>query len=135
MLTLSSGRNVLVRPIEEGLREHPDVHEVVLAGNGQAFLSAIVSPAPAPAEVDVESLARHVVALNAGLLPEQRVHAILIAGERFSLENALLTSQFKPRRRDIHASHAGALARLYAGDAAVGAVPRIVPADFADQPA
>ncbi|MBA3774507.1 MAG: AMP-binding protein [Ramlibacter sp.] len=113
VLSLSSGRNVLVRPIEEALREHPGVHEVVLAGNGQPFLSAVVSPEPTAKAIDVEALLRYMVVLNDRLLPEQRVHALVIADERFSLENDLLTSQFKPRRKDIHARYAEALARLY----------------------
>lgn len=113
VLTLSSGRNVLVRPIEEALREYPGVHEVVLTGNGQPFLSAIVSIENTAQAVDGEALARHVSALNDRLLPEQRVHAIVIVDERFSFENGLLTSQFKPRRKEIHVRHASALARLY----------------------
>ena len=118
VLTLSGGRNVLVRLIEERLREHPSVHECVLAGNGRPFLSAIVSPAASP--TNAESLVHHVQQLNMNVLPEQRVYALVLADEKFSVENGLLTSQFKPRRKDIYLRHAQTLARLYeaAGPAA-----------------
>lgn len=118
VLTLSSGRNVLVRLVEERLREHADVHEVVLVGNGRPFLSAIVSPARPAHQID---LAAHVATVNASLLPEQRVHALVIADTPFSIDDGLLTSQFKPRRAAIHARWAAPLGPIY--DAAGPRVP------------
>lgn len=115
VLALSSGRNVLVRLIEERLREHPDVHECVLFGNGKPFLTAIVSP-HVPG-IDIASLRRHVLSMNGSLLPEQHVHAVLVAPERFSIESGLLTSQFKPKRNDIYRHFAAELAGLYDDDA------------------
>jgi long-chain acyl-CoA synthetase len=111
ILTLSSGRNVLVRLIEEKLREHPSVQECVLFGNGKSFLSAIVSPDVGG--TDVESLKDHILAMNKSLLPEQRIHAVLVAQERFSIYNGLLTSQYKPKRNDIYRRHAAELAVIY----------------------
>ena len=130
ILTLSSGRNVLVRLVEEKLREHPGVHDCVLHGAGRAYLCAVVSPA-AP-DVDRAALAAYVAEVNAGLLPEQRVHAIYLAPNRFSLDNGLLTSQYKPRRGEIHRRYADGLAALYDGDPPVtadGSVVRVVGAD------
>jgi long-subunit acyl-CoA synthetase (AMP-forming) len=112
-VTLSNGRNVLVRLIEERLREHPDVAECVLYGTGQQYLSAIISPASA--EPDCDSLAGFVAGLNAELLPEQRVRALVLITEPFSIDSGLLSSQFKPRRAEIHRRYAEDLAAVYDG--------------------
>jgi long-chain acyl-CoA synthetase len=111
VLTLGSGRNVLVRPTEEKLRQHPAVHECVLYGHGRAFLSAIISPGEPGALPDLPG---YVDELNRGALAEQRVHALVLAGERFSVENGLLTSQFKPRRAEILRRYASDLDAIYA---------------------
>jgi long-chain acyl-CoA synthetase len=112
VLTLSSGRNVLVRLVEEKLREHPAVAECVLFGTGRDYLSAIISPAAD--EPDRAGLAQFVADVNEGLLPEQRVRALVI-GEPFSIDNGLLSSQFKPRRADIHRRYAAELTAVYDG--------------------
>lgn len=111
ILTLSSGRNVLVRLIEEKLREHPGVHECVLYGHGKPFLTAVVSPAPG--EVARESLREHINVMNETLLAEQRIQAFVLASQPFSIDNGLLTSQFKPKRKDILRLYAAELALLY----------------------
>jgi long-subunit acyl-CoA synthetase (AMP-forming) len=113
IVTLSSGRNVLVRLVEERLREHPDVAECVLYGTGQEYLSAIISPASA--EPDSASLARFVATLNTDLLPEQRVRALVLVTEPFTIDSGLLSSQFKPRRAEIHRRYAEDLAAVYRG--------------------
>jgi hypothetical protein len=41
------------------------------------------------------------------------VHRLLLAPERFSIENELLTSQFKPRRSEIHRRYAAELGAIY----------------------
>jgi len=114
IITLSSGRNVLVRPLEERLREHPDVHECVLYGTGRPFLTAIVSPAT-PA-VNETGLKRHLDEMNRTALPEQQIRGLVVATEPFSIENELLTSQFKPKRREIHRRYAQQIDSRYQRD-------------------
>jgi long-chain acyl-CoA synthetase len=116
VLTVSSGRNVSVRPIEERVRDHPDVHDCVLFGTGRDFLAAVVSPAASAP--DRAGLAGFVAGLNAELLAEQRIRALVLADEPFSVDNGLLTSQFKPRRKEIHARFAAELVSVYEGDPA-----------------
>jgi long-subunit acyl-CoA synthetase (AMP-forming) len=111
VITLNSGRNVLVRPLEERMREHPDVHECVLHGTGRPFLTAIVSPATP--DVKETDLNRHIEAMNGTALPEQQIGGLVIAAERFSIENGLLTSQFKPKRQDIHRLYAPQIEARY----------------------
>jgi long-chain acyl-CoA synthetase len=101
VVVMSSGLNVLVRVIEEDIRRHPDVHECVLFGQGKPFLTAIVSPAQGG--IDRNSFAAHLAGWNKRCRPEQRVNAAVIAPGGFSIENGLLTTQFKPLRKKIHA--------------------------------
>ncbi|MER8013110.1 AMP-binding protein [Streptomyces griseoluteus] len=111
ILTVGLGYNVLAPPIEEEIRRHPAVHDCVLYGSGKDFLSVVVSPAsPAP---DPAALSRHMAEVNTGQRAEGKIHGIVIAAERFSMENGLLTTQFKPRRRDIHRRYADDLSRIY----------------------
>jgi len=105
---------VLVRPLEERLREHPDVHECVLYGTGRPFLTAIVSPAT-PA-VNETGLKRHLDEMNRTALPEQQIRGLVVATEPFSIENELLTSQFKPKRREIHRRYAQQIDSRYQRD-------------------
>lgn len=118
VLALSTGRNVLTTLVEEQVREHPDVHDCVLFGAGRPFLSAVVSPGTP--DLDEASLTRHVQSVNTGLFPEQRVHALVVASEPFSMDNGLLTSQFKPIRHEIHRRYAEDLAVIYDEDRARG---------------
>ncbi len=112
VLTLDNGRNnVLVRLIEEKLREHPDVHECVLFGNGKPFLTAVISPHSN--NIFSSSLDDYIKTLNETFLPEQRIHALVFAVEKFSIENGLLTSQFKPLRKNIFNRYMAELARVY----------------------
>ncbi|MFJ8011426.1 AMP-binding protein [Streptomyces sp. NPDC096339] len=124
VLTVSGGYNVLAPLVEEKIRRHPAVHGCVLYGNGEEFLSAVISLASADA--DLASLGRHVAEVNAGLMTEQRVHALVIAAEPFSMENGLLTTQFKPIRRDIHRRYEAELSRVYEEALAAASPP---PAD------
>ncbi|QIS09363.1 AMP-binding protein [Nocardia arthritidis] len=109
--SLTTGRTVYVRTIEERLRAHPDIHECVLYGADRSYLTVIISPAvPDP---DHAALRRFIVECNEGVPHEERVHAVVLAPERFSIQNGLLTMQLKLRRRDIHARFANELAAVY----------------------
>lgn len=111
VLTVSCGYNVLAPLVEEKIRQHPAVHDCVLYGNGKDFLSVVISPS-SPAS-DPAVLSRHLAEVNTGQKAEGRVHGIVIAAEQFSMDNGLLTTQFKPRRRDIHQRYADELSRIY----------------------
>jgi long-chain acyl-CoA synthetase len=111
ILTVGCGYNVLAPLVEEKIRQHPAVHDCVLYGNGRDFLCVVISPAsPAP---DPAALSRHLAEINTGQKAEARIHGIVIAAEPFSMENGMLTTQFKPRRRDIHQRYAEELSHFY----------------------
>jgi long-chain acyl-CoA synthetase len=99
VVVLDNGKNILVRQIEEFLKESPAVEECVVCCPGQSRLVAVVSPASD--QPDSAAITARVAAANAAFSADERISDVVIAPERFSVGNGLLTSQFKPRRRAI----------------------------------
>jgi long-subunit acyl-CoA synthetase (AMP-forming) len=99
VIVLDNGRKVIVRPIEEELRACPAIEEAVVFCPTQTHLVAVVSPAGD--QPDVEAIATHLAAANAKMTHDEQIRGIVVAAGRFSEQNGMLTSQFKPRRRRI----------------------------------
>lgn len=99
VIVLDNGKKVIVRPIEERLKASPAIKDCVVFCPTQTHLVAVVSPAAAPA--DEAAIHEHVEASNAVLEPDEQIRKVVIADHRFSVENGLLSSQFKPRRPQI----------------------------------
>jgi long-chain acyl-CoA synthetase len=112
IIVLASGRNVLVPPIEERIRAHPAVHECILYGTAKPFLTALISPADST--LDAASFQAFIDTLNATLTTEQRIHGVVVADEKFTVDNGLLTAQLKPVRKEIAARLAPQIAAVYA---------------------
>ena len=110
IVTLSSGRNVLVTPLETLLKASQDVQGCVLFGNGKPFLTAIVSSNGTLSRARGEALLDEV---NRGLQAEQKIAGLVVASEPFSVENGLLTSQYKPKRRAIFERYKNEIDRVY----------------------
>lgn len=111
LIALGNGRKIAARPIEESIKAHAQVHDCVLFGGGKSFLTAIVSPAAGT--VDRAAIQKHLHAVNATLLPENQIRGLLIVPETFSIENNLLTSQFKPKRKEIFSRYAAEIENIY----------------------
>lgn len=117
VIVLENGRKVIVRPIEERMKASPAIEECVLFCPTQTHLVAVVSPAQDPA--DEAAIAEQLARTNACVAHDERIRRVVVAHGRFSIENELLTSQFKPRRRrileayrsEIHDSQGGIIAR------------------------
>ncbi|GAA3808403.1 AMP-binding protein [Sphaerisporangium flaviroseum] len=99
VIVLDNGKKIIVRPIEELMRESPAIEECVLFCPTQTSLVAVVSPAAEPA--DEAAIHEHLALANATLGRDEQISGIVIAESRFSIDNNLLTSQFKPQRRRI----------------------------------
>jgi long-chain acyl-CoA synthetase len=104
IVVLTNGRNILVRPIEEKLRTCPEVENCIVVGSGEDRLSAILCAPRGEAARD--AIKRHIANLNNTSRPDERIGMFLIVDEPFSIENGLLTSQYKPKRRAILARFA-----------------------------
>lgn len=107
VIVLDNGKKVVVRPIEEDLKADPAIAECVLFCPGQTELVAVVSPTRVPA--DREAVAARLALTNASLSRDERISRVVLADEPFSISNGLLTSQYKPKRRDILAAHHAAV--------------------------
>jgi long-chain acyl-CoA synthetase len=109
--SLTTGRTVFVSRIEEKLRAHPDIHQCALYGTDRSYLSVVISPASP--EADHESIRQFVIECNQGVPIEERIHAVVVAPEPFSMDNGLLTRQLKLRRKDVHERFAEQLEAVY----------------------
>ena len=110
LIILNSGHNIAPEPIEEELfRAVSGVQQVMLVGNGRSFLAAIVTGAPAGAEIDSQ-LER----MNAALPHYRKIRRYHVSQELFTIENGLLTANGKLRRDTIAARFAAEIERMYA---------------------
>jgi len=107
VIVLDNGKKIIVRPIEERMKADPAIAECVLFCPGQTELVAVVSPARVPA--DREALTARLALTNAALTNDERISRMILADEPFSIDNGLLTSQYKPKRRQILAAHHAAV--------------------------
>ncbi|WP_375411717.1 AMP-binding protein [uncultured Bradyrhizobium sp.] len=109
MVVLENGKNIAVRPLEERLSQVPGVRQVVVIGSGRPGLAAIVSP------TDGADLA----AIREGVLRDgatkngEDIAIVIFIPAGFSLENGLLTSQGKVRRKAILDHYADEISRAY----------------------
>ncbi|SBW25030.1 AMP-dependent synthetase/ligase [Candidatus Protofrankia californiensis] len=100
-IVLDNGKKIIVRQIEEHLKSSPAIAQCVLYCPAQTELVAVVSPASAPA--DTAAISAQLAATNRALGGDQYIHRVVLADEPFSIDNGLLTSQYKPRRKQIRA--------------------------------
>lgn len=102
VIVLDNGKKIVVRPIEERLKASPVIEDCVVTNPSQRQLVAIVSPAAQPSNAEV--IAAALREANAALDHDQRIAKAVLA-ERFTVDNGLLSSQFKPRRKQIEARY------------------------------
>lgn len=103
VIVLDNGKKVIVRPLEEYLKASPAIEECVVLCPTQTHLVAVVSAAAEPPDTD--AISARLAAANAAFGRDEQIRDVIIAPERFSIANGLLTSQFKPRRQRILAAH------------------------------
>jgi long-subunit acyl-CoA synthetase (AMP-forming) len=99
VIVLDNGKKVIVRPVETRFRDTGAVTECVLYCPSPAGLVAVVSPRPGAA--DDSAIAEALARVNAGSEPDERIIRVVVADEPFTVDNGLLTSQFKPIRKHI----------------------------------
>jgi long-subunit acyl-CoA synthetase (AMP-forming) len=99
VIVLDNGKKVIVRPLEEFFRASPAIEECVVLCPTQTYLVAVVSPAGDPP--DTAAIRARLAEANAHFGGDEQIRDLVIAAERFSVGNGMLTSQFKPRRRLI----------------------------------
>ena len=123
VVALDNGKNVQVRPIEEEVKACTAIFDCVLFGVGRPYLVAVISATDPP---DASAIDEHVKRVNSKLGKEQRIGCYLLSPEIFSIENGLLTSQYKPKRKEIFARFRERIAGLY-GDSSASRVTSTTP--------
>jgi long-chain acyl-CoA synthetase len=99
VIVLDNGKKVIVRPLEEYLKASPAIEECVVLCPTQTSLVAVVSPSGEPA--DEAAITARVAAANAAFGRDEQITDLVIARERFTVANGMLTAQFKPVRSRI----------------------------------
>lgn len=100
LIILNSGHNIAPEPIEEKvLFNLTGAQQCVVMGNGQGFLTALITGA-----VDHQQVEKALETVNAQLPHYKRVHAFHVDNEPLTIESGLLTANGK-LRRDAIAAH------------------------------
>jgi len=134
LLVLTNGKKVAPQPIESTLQASPYVAQVVLVGDRQATVGALIVPAfdrvrewatqqginlpddhrGIAENPEVERLIRgEIDRLSGDLADFERIHGFTLLDHEFTLESGELTPTLKVKRRVVVERHAEALARLY----------------------
>jgi len=109
LIILSSGHNIAPEPMEDLLlRNLPGAQQVVLVGNGRAYLTVLVTGAVTEAQMHSA-----LDGLNPSLPHYKQIRAFHICEEPFSIENGLMTTNGKLRRDVIAAQLKKEIENMY----------------------
>lgn len=108
VVVLENGKNIAVRPLEERIAQLAGVRQAVVIGSGRPGLAAMVSPADG-ADLPAIRDAVHGVTTENG----EAIAIVMFIPAGFSMENGLLTSQGKVRRRAILEHYADEIGKAY----------------------
>jgi long-chain acyl-CoA synthetase len=109
LIILNSGHNVPPEPIEDKIAQHlPAAQQVVIVGNGQGYLCALIS-----GPVEPQAVQSALDAVNPGLPHYRQVRKFAVVRETFTSENGLLTVNGKLRRDAINARFATEINSMY----------------------
>lgn len=115
LIILNSGHNVAPEPIEEKIAQRvPTAQQVVVVGNGQGYLCALVTGA-----VDAGAVQSAVDQVNTELPHYRQVRNFRILQDAFTPENGLLTAMGKLKRDAINAHFREEIEQMYKKHAAV----------------
>ncbi|MCP5285646.1 MAG: AMP-binding protein [Burkholderiaceae bacterium] len=118
----AKGKYVAPAPIENLINVHPMVEMSMVTGNGQASAIAVVVLAETlrprlgdgAVRAEVEAAMKALLAqVNGQLSDYEKLHAIVVAREAWSIDNGLLTPTMKLKRARIEQAIAGALPAWY----------------------
>ncbi len=136
LLVTAGGKKIAPRGLEERIRRHPAVRDVVIVGEGRAYLTALLVPREEAlraraAEAGITGASGDLLKdprtellllgdldrLTPDCAPHEKVRRILFLREPFSLASGEMTPTLKVRRAVVAARHREAIERLYAADA------------------
>lgn len=119
MFITSFGRNVAPEWVERELTIHPAIAQAAVFGEAQPWNVAVVVPRPLSG-VDMQSaLNEAIAAANLALPDYARIIKWIMAGEPFTPQNGLLTTNGRLRRNEILARYGKVLEDLYSSEAKI----------------
>ncbi|MBD3689692.1 long-chain fatty acid--CoA ligase [Nanchangia anserum] len=147
LIVTAGGKNVQPALVEDNIRQHPLVSQVVAVGEGQPFIAALITldPDALPVWLDNhklprmdqvaaarhprvhQAIARAITRANAAVSRAESVRKFTILPGDFTEANGLLTPSLKVRRAQVNSQFADEIAALYAGDTGSGATHTDVP--------
>ena len=136
MIVSKGGKNIYPAPIEERFKTEPLIDQLLVVGEGRAFLTALVVPnedavralakanglsgslAALLGEAAVQKpFAAAFRAYSKAAASHEKIRDFRLLPEPFSVENDLLTPTMKPKRRKIEAAYADQIDGMYASAA------------------
>ncbi|MDR2347874.1 MAG: long-chain fatty acid--CoA ligase, partial [Bifidobacteriaceae bacterium] len=137
LIVTAGGKNVAPAVLEDRLRGHPLVSQVVVVGDGKPFIGALVTldaemlpgwlanhgrPAMSVAEARSDpavlaSLERGVARANQAVSRAESIRKFLVLDDDFTELNGFLTPSLKVKRDKVLAAHADKVNELYASPA------------------
>jgi long-chain acyl-CoA synthetase len=134
LIVTSGGDNVAPQRVENLLALEPAIGQVMVAGDGQSFLVALIVPdaqlardwakrhgkpadlADLIADADFRKhIGEAVERVNRGMSGIERIRKFALSAEPFSVENGQLTPTLKIRRHEIRKRYGEMLDQLYQG--------------------
>ncbi|MBD3689693.1 long-chain fatty acid--CoA ligase [Nanchangia anserum] len=119
VIVTAGGKNVQPAPLEEAVRRHPQVSQVMVVGEGRKYVAALVTRDPeAPGDVDSASaqVSAAFAEANRAVSRAESVRRFVILDGDFSEENGLLTPSLKMKRSRIAERFADEIDALYRGE-------------------
>lgn len=113
MFITSFGRNVAPEWVERELTVMPAIAQAAVFGEAQPWNAAVIVPRPLPGKDMQAALAEAVAAANQALPDYAQVKKWIVAGEPFSPQNGLLTTNGRLRRGEILARYQAEIVKLY----------------------
>ena len=134
LIVTSAGKNIAPQPIENILKTHPLIAEIVMVGNARNYPTALVVPnfenliraagenRPGKASREelmtnprVIELVEHAIAsLSKELAPYEKIKKITLLPKEFSIDAGELTPTLKVKRRVVEAKYKDLIDRMYA---------------------
>ncbi len=135
LIVTSAGKNIAPQPIENVLKAHPLIAELVMVGNARHFPTALVVPnfetlarAAASAGIDVgsrealvanprviELIEQAIASLSNDLAQYEKIKKITLLPHEFTIDAGELTPTLKVKRRVVETKYKDLIDRMYAG--------------------
>jgi long-chain acyl-CoA synthetase len=128
-IVLTNGENIEPQPLEDACLRSPYIDQIMLVGQDQKFLGALVVPnletlAQAGKTPDLKSQAvqdlfrqelTRLVKERPGYRPDERIGSFLLLDEPFTIENGCLTQKLSLRRNVVMERYQGIVNEMFKG--------------------